>query len=397
MRSTLLAEFVGSKRSARAALAAKPPACSAEADEPDDVERVYLRNDVLHGSQMLGKKKVDVEVHKYIVDAPGILNRGVIIYGAGGSGKTYIMDSILHTLHTAYPIVIVFCPTSSENGSYENRVPMSLIHETVEISTIKEIYERQEMAANVFRRARKIEPLSSLFDRVASSQERNQRSAIARGTDDKAVLDGLIKLYRIVINNNLDRLRGDPTLNDEEFHVVSYINFNPRILVIFDDAMTELQAIIKTKGDGDLVRNFFFKGRHVHITHFYLFQDDGKLDTGIRKNAWLNIFTSAQVAQAFFDRPANNFSKATKQEATAIINTVFSDEHKDKYFKLIYKRDVEKFFYTYADKPRDFRVCSDLVWKYCQSVEGENDVTARDNKYHGRFNKRVVDRSGQKR
>src|SRR6185437_1745879 len=199
----------------------------------------------------------------------------------------------------------------------------------------------------------------------------------------------LIKFYKQLINPNAKKLLTQD-LDQKEKFALRYRHLNPRVMAIFDDAFTEVMALIRQgrKKEDETIKNFFFKGRHANITHIYGFQDDNHLDSEVRKNAHISIFTSKQVALAYFGRAANNFSALEKKRAESVINTIFDEHSAMKYTKLVYSRLYKfQFQYIIADEHEDHEVqmCSKIAREYCKKVaskEGDFDV---DNPYFQKF------------
>jgi hypothetical protein len=146
---------------------------------------------------------------------------------------------------------------------------------------------------------------------------------------------------------------------------------------------------MKQKKDGDVIKNFFFKGRHAFITHFYTFQDETGLDTSIKKNAFLSVFTEPNVARGFFTKTSSSFGAQDKARAAAAIDVIFPASDTDsekKYNKFVYVRmEKNKFQYTCADEIPKFRMCSPSVWKYCLTVSRKQEETDKNNPYLAGF------------
>ena len=49
-------------------------------------------------------------------------------------------------------------------------------------------------------------------------------------------------------------------LSDQEKNTIEYIDFNPHILVIFDDAMTEILEMVKVgkRTEHNIIKNFLY-------------------------------------------------------------------------------------------------------------------------------------------
>jgi len=337
------------------------------------------------------------------------LNKSVIFYGPSGSGKTTAIYNYMYIMFDIFPTVFIFAPTENQKGDFGKHVPAPLIFEEFGIKNIRDIYLRQKAATSIYNNANNLKVLHGLFMRVANAKakqfqkklvllrEKAKHQAASMYTDlgaRKAKLEEiddmfkykLIRFYKRIIEPYTRRLKTQDLTKEEKF-AIKYLNFNPRTLIVFDDATTELLELIKegkkkVKGeatkDGEIIKHFFFKGRWANITHWYAFHDDNKLDTDIRKNAFYSIFCDIQVALAFFQRTANNFTSIEKKRAETIINAVFDKKTAPEHAKLVYSRLEKKFYYLVADNvPEDFQMCSHAVRKFCSQIvkkEGGMDM-----------------------
>lgn len=311
-----------------------------------------------------------------------------------------------------YPKVIVFAPTNSEKHDYDGIVPKELIYEEFNLENIRNIYSYQKAGAYAYNIANKVEILQSLFDKIASPQQKNYLHSLTRQKEiaektiiqrvknigdrktklaelEKVHSNKLRSFYKQRIVPNTEFLKNQ-NLTKEEQLALKFINYNPRILVIFDDAMTEILQLLKTgrKNNDDVILDFFYKGRHAYITHFYALQDDNKVPSEIKKNAMISTFFSPNTAQAFFTRGATNFSKQERAKADAAIRAIFSDDDDaPKHRKLVYNRLDPKnpFQYTIANLHDNFEMCSPSIREYCKRIAKTEDQVDKSNPYLKRF------------
>jgi hypothetical protein len=377
--------------------------------DDDDCTVVIKNEEGLHGEHMVGKQKVISVVPEYKLVPEEMVNKSAILYGASMTGKSFLMRYIMSKMRHIYPMVIVFCPSASTNHEYDGIVPDPLIYENFVIDNIRQIYDRQRMAADVYHKANREPVLKRLFERVASQAQLEQATTLrnngkrqlqgkVEGTPEHKAADELntrkmVIFYKTIIHRAVATLKKIQDLSDDERHSLHYLWYNPRVMIIFDDCMTEVMAMIKS-GTGkngkkdDTIKNFFFKGRHAFITHFYLFQDDCKLDTDIRKNAFRSIFTSGQVARAFFNRSSNNFTPEERREAEGVISTIFNEKNEMLHYKMVYSRlERPQFYYTVADKPAPFRMCSSVIWEYCSKILREEGKIDDKNPFYRQYMK----------
>jgi hypothetical protein len=125
------------------------------------------------------------------------------------------------------------------------------------------------------------------------------------------------------------------------------------------------------------IKEIFMNGRHHKITFMISFQDDKLLDSGLRKNAFINIFTTEIVCNAFFQRSANNFTKQEKNKMTKLAHFIFNDPKlKDKnYKKLVYIKDKNpNVYYILADYIENFKFGSEHLHNLCDKVKKKSGM-----------------------
>lgn len=316
------------------------------------------------------------------------LNKSTILFGASDTGKTTILLEMLYLLKDQVPNIFVFAPTADANNAFTGIVPSPLIFTEVDIAKVTAIYERQQSATKTYNLVNNIKSLKKLFDRIADDDIRatealaisNAASIIQRKESGdgnfaekrSAVLDVeklrdeyLVKLYKAVIRSSkikLDRLK----LTKEERYIVMYLDFNPYCIIVFDDCAAELKKFQKE----EVMKKIIFQGRHSFINIILTVQDDTNLDSAIKKNSFVNIFTSSQCASAYFERKSNYFTKKEREFAEKVIAGVFtSTSTKKDHKKMVYLRNtVDPFRYTIADIYGDFKFGCPSLWNMCNKL-----------------------------
>ena len=297
----------------------------------------------------------DIRV-KFLEKSPKYyLNRSTILFGASNSGKSTILIEILYLLKDHVPNIFVFAPTAEANNAFEGIVPSPLVYKNVEISILKEIYKRAQAATKIYNTVNNLTALRILFERVADYKSveiaktayGNANAIISRKKNDQAINfverrsaisevkevrdEFLKKLYKCVIRSNKHRLKS-MGVSDKEQYIIKYLDFNPNCVVVLDDC----GAVLKKFQKEEVVKKIIFQGRHNYINIILTLQDDLNLDSSIKKNAFVNIFTTSRCAAAYFERGSNSFSKKEKEKANKIINYIFTPSVKKDYKKLVY-------------------------------------------------------------
>jgi hypothetical protein len=341
----------------------------------------------------------DIKVKFLDKNAKYYLNRSTILFGASDSGKSTILLEMLYLLKDHVPNIFVFAPTADANNAFEGIVPAPLIFKDVSIEKLEEIYKHQQAATKIYNTVNNLTSLRKLFERVSDSKSmdaaklayNNANIIIQRKQNDpmidflekrssiaevKVVRDEYLKkLYKSVIRCNKKRIN-NMNPNPMTKYIIKYLDFNPNCVVVLDDC----GAILKKFQKEEVVKKIIFQGRHVFINIILTLQDDMYLDSSIKKNAFVNVFTTSRCAAAYFERNSSSFSKKEKEIADKIITAIFAPSAKKDYKKLVYIRDDSNpFRYTIADIYDKFRFGCPSLWKMCDNVSKEKNTCDFDN------------------
>ena len=96
-----------------------------------------------------------------------------------------------------------------------------------------------------------------------------------------------------------------------------------------------------------------------------------EIDSELRKNSMVNIFTTAQISTSAFERASNGYPKHVKERSKLAIETVFKqDINKAKHYqKLVYIQNLQDpFRFLISDLYDEFRICCDSVWELEQKI-----------------------------
>lgn len=324
-------------------------------------------------------------------DCSLVLKKNIVLYGANNSGKTTVLLDLLKMVKPYIPSVIAFAPTADSNNSLKGVIPDLLIKRNVDIATIKDVYERQKEASMAYNNSNDMEVLQSLFKRVAGRKHIKIEEQILdiKNTMDKKLITSipnvidrkkqakkieersksiLVSLYKRVIKST-EKILLKMKLTDTESQAIKFINFNPNVLLIFDDCAS---VFTKKFQNDPIIKDLFYNYRHSYFTIILTFQDDLGLESFLRKNASLSFFTTRQCADAYFERGSNSFSKDMKNGAQQMSDIIFDSKQPaiPEFSKLLYIRnDPEPFRYFCAELHDTFRFGSKALWDLCDKVE----------------------------
>lgn len=350
------------------------------------------------------------------------LDKTTVAYGPTKTGKTVLIKNIMHTINGYCDEVIVVAPSEPSNRSYEGFVPSPLVHYRLWIPDpnnpkkddgakgahrfLEFIWKRQEMKAAIYTRANSLNTLAKLFSRLPRKERAEGASYLGlltkkrervidrvrdqfaddsakRNEKSKEINDKfkqmVILVYKKYIVSHYEDIAAMDNLSEDERYSLHYINFNPRLLLIFDDCAAQLKPMFPK----EVFRLLFYQGRWGFITTIIGAQDDTDLPPNLKKNSFVSLFTEPIVTSSFFDRATNKFPKNTRQYVSEVIPEIFQGHR-----KLAYIREDDKkqhFYYTDVPFRTPFRFGSDAVHELCTMVKTDGPVFDRENPYWTKF------------
>lgn len=316
------------------------------------------------------------------------LNRTTIIYGKSGTGKSTIIADILYSLRPHAEQIIVIAPTDPTNHTYDRGlVPLPCIHYNITDKLLDAFWERQEAMVGRYYEANKPEVLQSLFDRcptagkmrsVIDEIKRKMRDCEAE-INDMIIGEGeketkikrmrekyeefIIMIMRKVINENCSQL-ARANLSEKESLSLKYLNINPNIVLIFDDCTEQLDKFKKHP----VMQRIFFAGRHNRITAIVAAHTDKSLDSAIKGNCFVTMFTEPASANIYyFGRTTMGFDKDAKNAAANAIKCAFTPAARHQ--KLVHTRMDDKFYRYTATIHGTFRFGNPSIWEFCERIK----------------------------
>lgn len=350
------------------------------------------------------------------------LDQTTVIYGPTKTGKTVQVKNIMKTINGFCDEVIIIAPSEPSNRSYEGFVDAPLVHYRLWIPDpnnpkkddgvkgahrfLEFIWKRQEMKAAIYTRANSLTTLAKLFARLPRAERAagasylsllaKKRSRVLERVQDQFADDSakrsqkrkeindkfkqmVILVYKKYIVPFYEMIAAKGDLSENERYSLHYINFNPRLLLVFDDCAAQLKPMFSK----EIFRLLFYQGRWGFITSLVSCQDDTDLPPNLKKNAFVSIFTEPIVTSSFFDRTTNKFPKSTRQYVADVIPEIFQG-----YRKLAFIREDDKrqnFYYSDVTDVAPFQFGSDAVHELCCMVKAEGPVFDRENPYFASF------------
>lgn len=330
------------------------------------------------------------------------LNKTTIIYGRTNSGKSTIIEEIMFLCKDFIPTVFVVAPTNSSNNAYTDKIPSQFILKELDVDWLDKFLTRQKNSAGAYINANKIDILKDLFNRISDDTATALEISIAKKAHNSMLMidessmefiekkkqkaqilvdrdEMLRKLYKTSIRHNKVALEQKSDLRKSEKAALSFLDFNPNVLLILDDCASKFKKMYKKSS---AIKEIFYEGRHYFITLIISSQDDKEIDSELRKNTTISIFTTAQSATSNFERSSNGYPKHEKLRAKLCTETVFKQDDNDirHYQKLVYiQNQSDPFRYTIADVRDDFRMGSKPMWEYSDKIKSKQDSLNKDN------------------
>lgn len=318
-------------------------------------------------------------------------NRTTIIYGRTDSGKSTIINELMFLLkdHISIPFVICESSVVIKASPYFNKIPNPLIKFSATKAWFEEVLKFQKGRTAIFITANDICNLKILFDKINSSAGNEIEQSIICNSEkyinmimantklsnsqrkkqkdkiEKTQATHLKKLYKNYVRKYKTTLECIKDLTPDEICCINYLDFNPSLLIIYDDCAANFKSWVKSSTS---IKEIFYNGRHYNITQIISVQDDKEIDSELRKNALISIFTTERSATSNFERKSNNYQKDEVKYAAICSKKIFdiNDYGMEKNFrKLIYMLNAgnKPFQYTIADIPEDFQLGCPALWK----------------------------------
>jgi hypothetical protein len=363
-----------------------------------------------------------VDVPELPISASMFVDRTIAIYGPSKTGKTVITKHIMNTVKEHIEQILIVAPTEPSNRSYEGFVDPPFIHYRMYLADpnhpkkddgvkgamrfLEAVWQRQEMMAAIYTRANNAEVLAKLYGRLPKADRaeglryieaindkrgrviervRKQFAAEAGRREEKVkevnekFKKMLILLYKKYIAPQYETLWECSDLDEGERYSLYYLNFNPRLLLIFDDCAAQLKPFFNK----DIFRLLFYQGRHSFITAIMCCQDDTDMPTNLRKSAFLSFFTTPIVCLSNFERSSNKFPKTERKLVNEIIGDVFKGHRKLAYIREDDRR--QHYYHVTFPFPKVFRFGSEASHELCDSVQSTEVTMDKDNPFYDRF------------
>lgn len=338
-------------------------------------------------------------------DVNNHLDKTTLIFGGTGSGKTTVIEEILYLLKDYVPNFMVIAPRTSD-AAYRRKLPSRCIKEDFTKERLQKLWNRQYYATQLYNTANDINILESLFKVAPDREGIVMLEAINRKASDmikviemspnldfgqkkaqKTAIEELqikkIKIiYRDAVRKNKHIIERNPDLATQQKIALDYLDFNPRLCLIIDDCSEKFQVWMKffKKNEVNPFESIFYKNRWNYLTLVFAAHDDKLVNTELRKNSRVTIYTNSQALVTSINRASNGFSLKEKKEAMRYAAKIFGDEEKGvkTHQKMCYVReDPHPFKYLIANLYPDFNLaCTPVRTMVAKMPKKEDNLAA---------------------
>lgn len=357
------------------------------------------------------KIKVDTKDHGVVsiehkeITADLLLHKMSNLIGDSGSGKSVLLNGLLHSLKGKIPLIYVFSATAIADKSSDLKIltPISFIYAKWDLKVVKKIMDyneirqsKKELSFNLGILYRIFTKFKSIISTCPNYENclkliKNQIKIIKdKHSDDEVKEEAntkIIMIYRRLIQKKYNQIIKCTailkTLEPEELTALQYMNKNIEIAIIFNDFGNEQAAMKKKSEDFITFNNLYTRGRHFHMTSFNLIQSKSQSSDLILSSAHLTFFTDVGAASGFFRRRcfSNELQKKYSQISEGIL---LSPEHSSKFLKVMYNKTAKnsEIACVHSDTIKPFRFTHDNYWKALKDKEKDvKDMVSPDNSF----------------
>lgn len=303
------------------------------------------------------------------------IDRTTILYGISDSGKSTIIKHILFLLRGMIPLILAFSQSEIVNHTYSHKMmPRSFVHDNVSADVIMAMQARQVKARQVYEQVNNIQILQSLINRIMTQDIKDTLNQIEQIYEETAranngvITDEMentfankkISIMRSIIKPKLQFLQRITDLSESEKFTIKMFDFNPRIIIIFDDCSTDI-AELKSCAE---VLEQVFRGRHLFCTVLMAVHGISLILPMMRIGVGNSIFTDPQTARQFAESKTNALDRQKKSEMIRYAGKVVKKE--PPFTKLLYRND--KFYLVRFPTHEPFVAVSEQVRLFGEKI-----------------------------
>lgn len=357
-----------------------------------------ISDNAIETKSLFTEAGLEVPYHTPTVDY--YLDKTTFIFGRSFSGKTTMIEEIMHICRNHIPNYLIIAPSTSQDA-YKHKLPLRCIKEDLTQSKLEKIWNRQSELTKIYKQVNNVDNLREIFNMIKDNpykalinaldltvnnyikniennrnlhftQKRKYTELIESKKNERSIL-----IFKTMIRKNKMSLL-KMNLSLEQQAVVEYLDLNPRMMLIFDDCTEKFPNWTKkSKKQNDSVFNsILFRGRHNFITLIVTAHDDKFIPPELRKNARTVKFGDSSSLIAYINK--NAYTNEERKNAEKISKLIFGDNddtNSKNYQKVCHIRDAKiPFQYTIANIYPDVKMGSKTLWSLSEKMPCNNDT-----------------------
>lgn len=317
------------------------------------------------------------------------LDKTTFIFGGTGSGKSTVISEILYLCKDYIPNYYVLAPENSRGGYVKNIHP-KCVKSDISKMKLQKIWQRQEHVTQIYKIANDPVILKTLFCKINDNEALHEITQITHIAKNKiqeiehstlsydqrqGQINNIIEIrdrkvlaiYKKTIRQNRQYLL-TLDLELDEKTAVTYLDINPRLMLIIDDCSELMKKWYSYfgKNEVNVFESILYRGRHNFITLIFACHDDKLIATELRKNARVVVYTSSQSLISSINKQGNGFSKLEKKRFEEVAEVLFRDEKLKNEFKThkkfcFLREDANPYKYTIAIKNDNYKLGCDYL------------------------------------
>lgn len=273
------------------------------------------------------------------------INKITVLYGPTETGKTTLLKNIMLLLKHDVSNVFLYSANNKINGDFDNIVPAGLIFDKIDIHKLKSIYEdRLNLTAKYSNMEKEI---NNIFETVKKKEDVDYLNTCNKVSKQKYI--------KKVLNER------KAYISTSQYKIYkNYCKNDPKLLLILDDISSSINDIFKQK-ENVTIKKLFYEPRHANISLILVLHNITDLAPSFKRSVQVNIFCDKCTAICWF---AGSKDLMLKKQAEAVATEIF----KDPSYKMVYNKDINKFYYIVPEIINNFTMCSADIWSFFNGI-----------------------------
>lgn len=353
-----------------------------------------------------------------------LINKSISLFGSSGTGKSVAINYFLNILNSKVDQFVLTSPSEPANEDFVGRMHKPMTHYALnkddpedkkdtelkqQIRFLKCIFDRQTMLTTMSKLASNFKILKGLYKKlpanvqdvgneVINKLKHSKRNAVKklkkkfRGDEEKlgAKTQEVKKMFetflvgayqKLILPFREKLLMHEKEITKEEENALLYLIMNPHMAVIFDDC----SDLLKKVQSNPVMQAYFYRNRHVKMTAIYCWHSLKNLESSLRDNTFINVFTCKKMAIKYFTNKTNAFEKEDRDRALGAADVIF----KVPYRALVYIRNDKtkvNFYHLTCQQLAPKMLGSAALAELCDRVKAKELTLDRTNQFYDKFN-----------